>query len=121
MLKLRSFTFKGHSVVWLAGSIQQIVELAQAIARADAHMDCVALQDLVPVENPDNVRLFAVSHAPREIPAGDLHWPCFRPSGINAVVTKIRRIVQGRSLDESFDLWPAPAELLLECARAEEG
>lgn len=118
MLKLRHFTFKGHSVLWLSGSRSEITRLRGVIASSErSNIARIALSDFVTIENPDGVKLFATSHEAQPIAPGELHWPCLRPQGIDAVDIKLERILEGRSIEETFDLWPAPAELLLECAR----
>ena len=115
MLKLRPFTFRNHSVLWLAGSNADIADLFRALKRHQPDPGRrIPIEDLVKVDNPDQVRLLAVSHEAQPIESGEFHWPCLRTPGIDSTSIKLNRLVQARSLDESFDLWPAPAQLLIE-------
>ena len=115
MLKLRRFTFRDHGVLWLEGSREEIAALLRAIEQRQRGTDRrIAISDLVEIENPDEVRLVAVPHEAQSIESDEFHWPCLRTPGIDSTSIKLKRLVHSRSLDEAFDLWPAPAQLLIE-------
>jgi hypothetical protein len=115
MLKLQRFTFHDHSVLWLEGSRRDIAGLLRAIKGHQRDEDRkIPIGDLVEIENPDGLRLHVVSHEAQPIESGEFHWPCLRTPGIDSTSIKLTRLVDSRSLDESFDLWPVPAQLLIE-------
>jgi hypothetical protein len=117
MLRIRRFTFRGHSVVWLAGSVGDLTRLRDAITtRAHGAAQAVSLDGLVPLDNPDGIVLCAVFGDATPAEEGVLHWACLGSPGIEEVARRLGRIVEGRSIEETFALLPMPAELLVERA-----
>lgn len=118
MLKLRRFTYRDHSAIWLVGSRADIAGLLRALQKRQRDEDRrIPIEEVVEVENPEGVRLFAVSDELQQIENGEFHWPCLRTPDLDSASIKLARLVQAGSFDESFDLRPAPAQLLVEIAK----